>query len=198
VAGSARLEIAIISKGVFSMTSDENGKRQRRRALLHFAAGFASYEKCNERINIFSLALLFLMMVLIVTDLFGRSLFKPVPGTLESTEIIMVFLIFLSLAYTEIKGMHVRAQTVVIRFPKRVQILLDIAASTLGSAYFSFMACGGTLTALESLKARQVSETAEIPIYPAKFAIPVGCVLIVIVFLKDIIIKVRLLRRKEP
>ena len=180
------------------MTAQIRKERASKQTLWQFVVGFASFTKINEKLNAINLVLLFSMMILIIVDLIGRTFFsKPLPGTLETTQIIMVFLIFLSLGYTEIKGMHVRAQTLVLRLPARARIVMDIVAYVLGLAYFSCMAWGGALTAWDSWLARQVSESAEIPIYPAKFAIPVGSFLISIVFLMGIIQKVCQLRRKN-
>ena len=174
------------------MIDHKNKPKTLKQTLWQYAVGFASFTKANERLNNINLVLLFFMMILIVADLIGRSFFsKPLHGTLEITELVMVFLVFLSLGYTEIKGMNVRALTLILRLPERVQIFMDILAYVLGLVYFSIMAWGATLTAWDSWIVRQVSEGAEIPIYPVKFVIPVGSVLIAIVFLMGIFQKLR-------
>jgi len=146
------------------------------------------FERVNRFFNQMTMILLFLMMLLVVMDVFGRYLFSmPFPGTLELTEVFMVYVVFFSLAYTEILGMHVRAQTLVMRFSDRVIIIFDLVAFALGLVFFSFMTWASAGSAWESFLAGQSTETIEFPVYPAKFTISLGCALTVLVFLNKII-----------
>ena len=49
--------------------------------------------------------LLFVLVFLITLDVIGRYAFdSPIPGTFEVTEVLMVFIVFLAFAYTEMNS----------------------------------------------------------------------------------------------
>ena len=67
-----------------------------------------------------------LLMVLTVANIVLRDIFnKPIRGTPELSEFIMVIVIFLALAWCAITRQHVRVELVVTRLPLRVQIILN-------------------------------------------------------------------------
>lgn len=66
-------------------------------------------ERLTRWLHYLSGALLVGLMVLTVLNILGRWLFNtPVAGTVELTEIGMVAIVFMGLAYAEVRGDHIR------------------------------------------------------------------------------------------
>jgi len=67
-----------------------------------------------------------LLMVLTVANVILRDVFnKPIRGTPELSEFMMVIVIFLALAWCAVTRKHVRVDLIVSRFPSRVQAIVD-------------------------------------------------------------------------
>ena len=67
-----------------------------------------------------------LLMVLTVANVILRDIFnRPIRGTPELSEFMMVIVIFLALAWCAIIRQHVRVELVVTRLPLRVQMVLN-------------------------------------------------------------------------
>ena len=80
----------------------------------------------SRLIGYMATGMLGLLMVLTVTNVILRDLFnKPIRGTPELSEFMMVIVIFLALAWCAVTRKHVRVDLIVARFPPRVQIILD-------------------------------------------------------------------------
>lgn len=67
-----------------------------------------------------------LLMVLTVANVVLRDIFnKPIRGTPELSEFMMVIVIFLALAWCAITRKHVRVELIVTRLPPGVQVILN-------------------------------------------------------------------------
>lgn len=101
---------------------------------------------------------------------------KSFPGTLEVVSFYyMVAVVFLPLAYVELKQEHISVDVLVGRFPPRVQLLLYLFAGSLGLLYFG-MLCYQSF--LDALRATTRMETAmanfKFYLWPSRWALPVG------------------------
>ena len=78
----------------------------------------------SRTINIIGMVMLILMMLVVAIDVTGRYLFnKPLPGSIDIVELLMVIVVFFALAYCG-EG-HLRVDIVYGHLPKRVQLILD-------------------------------------------------------------------------
>jgi TRAP-type mannitol/chloroaromatic compound transport system permease small subunit len=131
---------------------------------------------------------LFLMMFYVVIDVVGRQVFSlSVPGTLQIGQSVLVFAVFLSLAYVLIYKEHVRVTVLFEKLPPRWQKLLELLAFALGCAMMFIIAWQVFLSARYSFEIREpISSYGDadfpLPVYPAKFACFVGSVLLCIQF----------------
>lgn len=67
------------------------------------------------------------MMMFTVTDVCLRYFFNnPIKGSDETTEFMMVVVSFLGLAWCALKGMHIKVNVIVSRFPQKPQTIIDI------------------------------------------------------------------------
>ncbi|MFQ5850539.1 MAG: TRAP transporter small permease subunit [Candidatus Binatia bacterium] len=145
--------------------------------------------------NSLSGLVLFFMMFLITFDVAGRYLLsEPITGTLEITEFLMVFVIFLSISCVQQRKGHIRVQILTRRLPPKAEIAVDILAHLVALLFFLLIAWQSGASALSSWEFREASEgLLQIPIYPPKFAISLGSLLMGGQILSDILSRLRLL-----
>lgn len=139
------------------------------------------------------------MMLMIVTDILCRYLFdKTLQGTIELTEFIMVALVYFTLANTQAQKAHIKAEILVDHLSAKKKILLKLLTYALGLFTFSFITWQGILSAVDSWTVREVTDgVIPFPTLPAKLAIPVGCSILCLRFLRDILESLQDLARKD-
>lgn len=73
-----------------------------------------------------STVLLGIMMLLTVVDVVSRYVFdRPIMGSMELTEYLMVCVGTLGLAWCALQGAHIKVELIVSRFPPRLQKFAD-------------------------------------------------------------------------
>jgi TRAP-type C4-dicarboxylate transport system permease small subunit len=83
--------------------------------------------KSSRGINYLALLVLFLMMLLVAFDVLGRYIFNsPFTGTFDSIEMMMVVVVFCSLAYCTSEEAHVRVDIILGRLSQRTRAILNI------------------------------------------------------------------------
>lgn len=117
--------------------------------------------------GIISIVFLIAMMLLTVTDVFLRYFFnKPVLGSMEMTEYLMVGAGFLGISWCAVKRAHVKVDLVVEHFPPRVQAIVDGISYLLALTVVPLVAWQNFAQA-EYAKAEHVSsDLLGIPAYP--------------------------------
>lgn len=150
---------------------------QRRFAGLLFACGLIAG------------AMIFLMMLLVVANALLRFLFnEPIAGTLEITESLLTILIFLSLALTQYEGGHVRVLLLVKHFPASIRRAAKFTAMVLGVIFFAWCTYAAWGFAMKSwVMDEHEWGTIQFPLYPVKFVVVAGLLLLTIQFLFDAI-----------
>jgi TRAP-type C4-dicarboxylate transport system permease small subunit len=131
----------------------------------------------------------FVMMVLVVTNVAGRYLLnRPLTGTLEFTESLLVIIIFLSVALTQYDGGHIRVTLLTRRLPKTWAHALTVASMLCGAAFFAWCAYAAWIYAVQSYSFNE-HEWGEVvfPLWPMKFVVFFGIALLAIQFLLDAI-----------
>ncbi|WP_218944213.1 TRAP transporter small permease subunit [Marinobacter changyiensis] len=116
------------------------------------------------------------------------------PGTLEIVSFYyMVGVVFLPLAYVELKQEHISVDVVVGRFSPRTQLVLYVFASLLGLAYFGLL---GYQSLLDAIRATAQQETAmanfNFYLWPSRWALPVGFAAMCLAILANIAKALRL------
>jgi len=120
-----------------------------------------------------------LLMFLISADVGVRTIFGDhIPGTLDLSQIILVFIIFIPLAYVEESGGHLRITLLSSRFSTRGKSIIDNICNILIIAIFGLMTCMTFKGVCISLSSHDTSwgELA-IPLWIPKLFIFVGCLL---------------------
>lgn len=92
---------------------------------------------------------LILMMILTVADVFSRSaLNRPIIGTTEITEQMMVAVVFLGLGWCAIQGRHIKVDLFVSRYPAATQWVIDVGIQATGLIFVAIMCWRTFMTTL--------------------------------------------------
>jgi TRAP-type mannitol/chloroaromatic compound transport system permease small subunit len=123
-------------------------------------------------------AVLFLMMVLTVCDVFMRKTFsKPILGTVELSEFMLVIVVFFALAYTELADGHVKVDFLMMHFGKRARAFVDAAVQFAGFILFGVITWATVDYAGKMRAIGEVSQDLWLPKYPFIYLVALGCAL---------------------
>jgi TRAP-type C4-dicarboxylate transport system permease small subunit len=150
---------------------------------------YRAYGRLLRACGVISSVSTFVMMVLVVANVAGRYLLnKPVTGTLEFTESLLVLIIFLSVALTQYDGGHIRVTLLTRRLPKLHARALTVASMLVGAAFFGWCAYAAWKFAYQAWTFdEQEWGTVVFPLWPMKFVVFIGIAMLAIQFLLDAI-----------
>ena len=138
-------------------------------ALLRGAVGVA---------NVLSLAGLVAMTLVTVVDVGGRYLFnRPLPGALELSELLMVFLVFGAFAVTELRNGHVDIDVVVNKMPPRARAFSETVAAVLSTAFWGAITWRTALHAQNVWRGGETTPNLGLPIAPFVWVAAAGTLL---------------------
>lgn len=131
---------------------------------------------------------LFLMGILITFEILSRAVFGY--STLVAEEMsayLLVLLLFMGLSYTLRTDGFLRVEFLFNRFPKKVQLAVELISSVLSMLYMVLLAYQSWLFVYESYDFGYSSiMPSGIRLWIPHFAIPMGCSLMVIEFVGHI------------
>ncbi len=131
---------------------------------------------------------LFTMMCLTMADVAGRYLFnKPILGVFEITEFMVLVLIFSFLGYTQSRKSHVSVDLFMRHFPEKLKTLIEIVNHLACLALMALIAWMGVDKAFELMEAGEASPNLALPTYPFVFFLVLGCAVMCVEFIRDII-----------
>lgn len=138
------------------------------------------------------LTLLFMALIgaldVIATRFFGW----PIPGTVESTETMMVACIFLAIALAQQQGRHIRVEIVVSLLGRRAQASAGVLAALVTCILFTMIAWFGWKSAAHSVALGEFkSGLIDFPMWPARLTLALGATLMVLQSLIDLFVAVR-------
>jgi len=150
---------------------------------------YQGYGRLLRGFGLISAIATFVMMVLVVANILGRYLLnKPVTGTLEFTESLLVLIIFLSLAITQYDGGHIRVTLLTRRLPAIYARAATVFCMLLGATFFFWCSYAAWNFAVQSYSFNEHEwGTVVFPLYPVKFVVFAGILLLAIQFLLDTI-----------
>ncbi len=156
--------------------------------LLKWAEAIDKIVRPVTRIcNFVAVSMLGLMVLLVVTHVFGRFLFNaPLSGLPELEGYSLVILAFLGLAYTGVVKGHVRVDLIVNRFPVWIQHVVDTCIGLTTLTLWVLIAWRSFQYALKVMDPMVKSAWLELPIFPFIFLIVFGSILFWFVLLSDI------------
>ena len=137
------------------------------------------------------------MMLLTVLDVFLRFVFnRPILGGMEITEYMMGVLSFLAISYCATEGRHVKVDLLVSRLKDKGQAIFAIIGCALSLMLFIPM----TLVYIpEAIAVRYYGEQSEvlgIPAFPFYVVVIIGCGLLSIVLIVELVKSIERLTEK--
>ena len=131
---------------------------------------------------------LFVMMLLTAADVMGRYVFNsPITGTFELTKFLVLILIFSFLANTQAHKMHVTVDLILSRFPKSFRIYVELFNHAMSLALMVLITWIGTERAFELKEVAEASPNLGIPFYPFAFFLVLGCLVMCIEYVRNLI-----------
>lgn len=143
-----------------------------------------------NRIGLFLSGLAILAMTVLggLDVLSNALLHKPIAGTYEATETLMVFTVFLGLGYLHHGRDYVAVDVFYWRMPTIGRRVVDVFTLVLMTLYFSAIAWQGWSKALESWRIGEYSAgLVQFPIYPARFALAIGASMAVVCCIANLV-----------
>ena len=128
-----------------------------------------------------------ILMAMVVADIFGRKVLnKPVPMSYEVGAFMLVFIVFMGLAYSQRQRAHIRVEFLTLRMPPRLRAVMDLLAFTLGIAVYGAIFYQTFKWSYHSFEIGEyVAGLVNIPKWPSQFAVAFGALLISLQFLSD-------------
>jgi TRAP-type transport system small permease protein len=131
---------------------------------------------------------LFIMMCLTAADVIGRYLFNhPITGVFEITEYLVLILIFSFIGYTQSQKGHVAVDLLLVKFPNRIRNIIEFCNHFICLLLMCLITWMGVEKALELKEVGEASPNLQIPAYPFVFFLVLGCVVMCIELLRDIL-----------
>ena len=127
---------------------------------------------------------LFIMMIMTRTDVFLRKFSNlSILGTVELTELLMIIVVFCSLAECQVHDGHIKVDLVLKRFSPRVQSLFDVFTQSICFLLFSLMTWAIWRHAGSMKEWGEVTVDLALPVYPFIYVAVAGCALLALVLL---------------
>ena len=119
------------------------------------------------------------MMFANAVDILGTKLFnRPLSGTSEATETLMVLVVFLALAGAHARREHVAVDLLTSRLRAGTRLWLDVFAQSLMVVFFALLVWQAWRLGLASYAIRETAAgILPFPVYPAKLALAIGATL---------------------
>jgi TRAP-type C4-dicarboxylate transport system permease small subunit len=118
---------------------------------------------------------IFVLMLLGVVHVLGRKFFDlPIFGYIDIVEIMMAFLVFLGLAYTERLGGHIRMELFVSYLKGRWLALFELVGVVLGLIMSGVLLVYSWDHAMRAFSLGDSSIDAQIPLWPSKLVVPIA------------------------
>ena len=130
---------------------------------------------------------LFVIMCLTTADVVGRYIFnRPITGVFELTEYLVLILIFSFIGYAQSRKSHVAVDLVIGKIPQKIKVLIDIGNHAVCLILMILITWMGVEKAFELRAVGEASPNLQIPAYPFAFFLVLGCVVMCIELIRDI------------
>jgi TRAP-type C4-dicarboxylate transport system permease small subunit len=152
-------------------------------------------QRLNLYVSMAGMSLLIPLMLLTTSDVIGRGFFrKPIPGSFELSEYMLVIFILLGAAYTQqVKG-HVGVDFITSKLSPRLRAVCEIVTTVLSLFIIAIVIWQGFL---EGIRERTVSDMLRIPQYPFRLLVAIGGFLLWLELLIDLMSSIGKVIRRQ-
>ena len=135
---------------------------------------------------------LMIMMVIVVGNSLGRSLFKtPIFGAIEIAGLAGVVVVAVAVGFAERERSNVVVDVVAIRFTPRIRAIVDAFTLFLSLGAVAFLLWAVFRDALNSVTRREIALTTGIFTAPFKFTWVIGIIVLCLFLLQHMIEAIR-------
>lgn len=131
-----------------------------------------------------------IMLLVIYTtgDVAGRyAANSPLPGSFEASLILIIFIVYFSLAYCQARGRHLRLEFLLRRLSPTWQAACDILSLLIGLFLFLLITWQGWVWTVEAWQEKSYMQGIfKIPYFPANSGFTLGAFLLSIQYLIDL------------
>lgn len=140
--------------------------------------GFFKFESA---LNLIAALVILAVMFIGVFQVFGRKLINlPVPGYVDIIEFVMTVFAFLSIAYTQRLGGHVRMEIIIKRFRGRALWIVELLGTLTVIGIVAILAWFGYEHFLRAWNIGDSTIDIEIPLWPSKLLVPVAFAILLV------------------
>ncbi|MBS3648517.1 TRAP transporter small permease [Pseudaminobacter sp. 19-2017] len=141
---------------------------------------------------------LLLMAIVGALDVVGATTGRPLVGTHEITETLMVIAIFMALASAQQRNAHIRVELFTRQLSPSLQVALSVFALVCSLACFALIAYFGWSSTLRSISTGEFRQgQLGFPVWPARMALALGSTLMVLQCLREIFVGLTTRSRAE-
>jgi tripartite ATP-independent transporter DctM subunit len=167
------------------------GEEMNRRSLVAWLGKgesvLAKASAFSRLTNSIGTALLFMLVVFIFADVFLRYIFsRPIIGSIDISELTLVSLVFLGVAYTQHQRAHVSMDILRARASEKNGLVIDIIANFLSLGVVALLCWRALATALLFIKTGNTTQVLTIPTAPFVLLVAFGLILLGLEFLREL------------
>ncbi len=127
------------------------------------------------------------MILLACANIFSRLVWVPIRGTFELMGYFGAVVTAFALGYTQLNKGHIAVDVLVNTFSKNTQRVIRIINHLLGAVFFILAAWQISIKAATLLRTGEVTETLRMIYYPFTFAVALGCIVLALVLITDLL-----------
>ena len=148
-------------------------------------------EAIDTWLNYFGMVFILLLMLMTLVNVIGRLpiLNRPFKGYFDALEMMMALLVFLCLAYCQLKNGNIRFELFMTRVlrERRAYHLAEVFYLLIALTGFAMIAIYSLQTAIHSYAIQDVTPSVHWPIWPAHLGTAVGSIFLCVRLLIQII-----------
>ena len=127
------------------------------------------------------------MMVLACANVAFRGFGMPIKGTFELMGLFGAVVAAFALATTQVQRQHIAVDVLIRAFPARLKRILGALNYLTGTALFLLAAWQTWLLGTNLWKVHELSETLRIMYFPFVYSVSLGCVVIALVLMIELL-----------
>ena len=127
------------------------------------------------------------MIVLACANIFSRLVWVPIRGTFELMGYFGAVVTAFALGYTQIHKGHIAVDVLVNTFSKQTRRIIHIINHLIAAGFFGLAAWQISIKATTLLRTGEVTETLRMIYYPFTYAVALGCIVLALVLVTDLL-----------
>lgn len=143
--------------------------------------------KISKLFNVLAITAIFLMMIIVVSNVVLRLFGYPLQFTIDYVEFMAVLSTSFALAYCGVEDGHISISLLIDKLPSKLQKIIDIIINATSSFFLFMIAYNVAIYANEKFKSGDVSISTGTPQYPFIYLLAVGLGLLALVVLGQLL-----------